>query len=152
VKGAIADAKAVKDYLEKKLGVPESHIQTLFDEAATHDGIIQKLRDLQSTDAKEGDPILIYYGGYAVTGDAPVGWDVSHGKIALLAPYDIHCREDKTLVNAIPDYTIGILLEDLARAKGDNIVRLVCATVRSYAHPNNTDGRTRLQSLGFVLR
>jgi Caspase domain len=141
----------VKDYLEKKLGVPESRIQTLFDEDATHDGIIQKLQDLQHVDNKEGDPILIYYTGHGVTGDAPVAWEASGDqRVGLLAPYDIEYK-NHTLVNAIPDYTMGILLEDLAKAKGDNIVRMVCTTVRSDAHLYNTDSRTRLFSLGFVL-
>jgi hypothetical protein len=141
----------MKDYLEKRLGVPESRIQTLFDEDATHNGIIQKLRDLQHVDTKEGDPILIYYAGHGVTGDAPEDWEVSGDrKIELLAPHDIDYK-DKFLVNAIPDLTIGMLLEDLAKAKGNNIVRLVCTIGRGDAHLCNTDGHIRLLPLRFTL-
>jgi Caspase domain len=133
------------------LGVPPSRIKTLFNEHATRDGIIQGLRALKDANTQEGDPILIYYAGHGVTADAPDGWPVSDKKIELLAPYDIEYEND-TVVNAIPDHTVGMLLEDLAKAKGDNIVRLVCATFRSDAHPCNTDTHTRLLPLGFVLK
>jgi Caspase domain len=118
LKGPITDAKEMKDYLEKKLGVPPSHIKTLFDEDATRNGIIQGIRALKDTNVKEGDPILIYFAGHCVTGVPP------DGKIAVLVPYDIDYTADKHVVNAIPDSAMGILLEDLAKAKGDNIVRL----------------------------
>jgi hypothetical protein len=132
----------VKYYLQDTLGVPPSRIKTLFDEEATHDGIIKNLSALKDTDAKEGDPILIFYAGYGVSGDAPNDWAAfGHRKIKLLAPHDMDYNADKCVVNAIPDHTVGVLLEDLAKAKGDNIVRLVCTAVRSDAHLYNTDGR-----------
>ena len=140
LKGSIADAEAVKGYLQDALGVPPSRIRTLFDEDATRVGITKTLGALKDADIREGDPILIFYAGHGVTGDAPQDWPASGDrKIELLAPHDMEYNADKSVVNAIPDHTIGILLEDLARARGDNIVRLACTTVRNNAHLCKTD-------------
>jgi hypothetical protein len=141
LKGSIADAEAMKEYLQESLGVPPSRIRTLFNEYATHDGIIQGLRALKGTDIKEGDPILIYYAGHGVAGDVPKDQAVVvDQKIELIAPHDMDYTADKSVVNAIPDRTMGILLGDLAKAKGDNIVRLDYNTVGRDAHLCNTDG------------
>ena len=139
--GAIADSEAVKDYLQKTLGVPASRIKTLYDEQATHDGIVENLRALKDVDTKEGDPILIFYAGHGTVGDAPKDWAAaSDEKIEMLAPHDTNYTDDDTVENALLDRTIGVLLEDLAKTKGDNIVRLVCAAIKSNAHLCNTDG------------
>jgi hypothetical protein len=152
LKGSIADAEAVKNYLQQALGVPPDRIKTLFNEHATRDGILKNLSALKDTDTKEGDPILIFYAGHGVTGDAPEDWPAfGDRKIELLAPYDMDYNADKSVVNAIPDHKIGMLLEDLANAKGNNIVRLVCTTVRMDVHICNTDGHIRLLSLWFTL-
>jgi Caspase domain len=71
LEGSIADAEAVKTYLQDSLGVPPSRIKTLFNEHATRDGIIQALRALNNANIKEGDPILIFYAGHGVAGDLP---------------------------------------------------------------------------------
>jgi hypothetical protein len=139
LKAAVSDANAMRDYLRETLGVPTSRIKTLFNEDATHDGIIQEMRALQNIDTKEGDPILIYYAGHGVVSK---DWaDDDCREIGFLAPHDVDYTDDKRVVNGISDHAIGILLEDLAKAKGDNIVRLVCTAVRSDAHLYNTDGR-----------
>jgi hypothetical protein len=142
LKGSIADAEAVKSYLQGALGVPPSRIKTLFNEHATCDGIIKGLRALKNADIKEGDPILIFYAGHGVAGDAPKDRAAAFvdEKIELIAPHDMDYTADKSVVNAIPDRTMGILLGDLAKAKGDNIVRLDYNTVGRDAHLCNTDG------------
>jgi hypothetical protein len=152
LKGAIADAEAMKDYLQDALGVPTSRIKTLFNEDATRDAIIQNISALKDTDTRPGDPILIFYAGHGVKGGAPTGWAaVGNQQIELIAPYDMEYKDDKSVVNAIPDRDIGILLERLAKSKGDNIVRLVCNTVRRDTHLCNTDGHIRLLPLRFTL-
>ena len=135
LKGSIADAEAVKDYLQDALGVPPSRIKTLFNEHATRDGIIKNLGALKDADTREGDPILIFYAGHGVAGDRA---SVVDEKVELIAPYDMDYNADKSVVNAIPDRIVGMLLEDLAKAKGNNIVRLVCIT-RRRIHLCNAD-------------
>jgi hypothetical protein len=120
--------------------VPSSRIKTLFNEHATRDGIIKNLRALKDIDTREGDPILIFYAGHGVAGDAPKDPGASvDEKTELIAPYDMDYDANKSVVNTIPDRTMGILLEDLAKAKGDNIVRSVCTIDRRDAHLCNTD-------------
>jgi hypothetical protein len=126
---------AVQRYLEDTMGVPPSQITSLHDEEATRDKIIQGFYSLMlHSDIREGDPILIYYAGHGSTAPTPAGWEAGGPEIQFLAPYDCLCRKDGTMVNGIPDRTIGSLLEDLARAKGDNIVSRPIASSDDTTH------------------
>lgn len=129
LRGAVADAEAMKEYLERVLRVPEDHIRTLLDHKATRNAIIKAFKDLRSDQRiREGDPIVIFYAGHGGELPAPscwVPWGVE-SKIQCLLPQDY---KDK-IVDPIPDRTIGALIEDIAKARGNNIVsaipRLVC--------------------------
>ncbi|PVF99210.1 hypothetical protein CPB86DRAFT_814161 [Serendipita vermifera] len=122
LEGSVPDAMAMQRYLEDTMGVPSSQITTLHDEEATRDRIIQEFYSLMfHSEIKEGDPILIYYAGHGSTAPTPTGWEAGGPEIQFLAPYDCLSNKDGTIINGIPDRTIGSLLEDLARAKGDNI-------------------------------
>lgn len=119
--GAVADAKAVKEYLEGVLRVPEDHIRTLFDHNATRDAIIEAFQDLRSNERiKEGDPIVIFYAGHGAELPAPTLWAPWGAEIRIqsLVPQD--CRDSNIL--PIPDRTIGALIWDISKAKGNNIV------------------------------
>ena len=123
--GAVADADAVQDYLQKYLGVPCSQIMNLRNNEATRAAIIDGIDAFSLNDKiKEGDPILIYYAGHGGSADTPKGWKVgSSGKIELLVPYDHSSLEEGDPKHGIPDRTLGALLSHLASKKGDNIVR-----------------------------
>ena len=126
--GAVPDADAVRDYLQKRLGVPSSQIRNLRDSEATRAAIIDGIEAFSLNDEiKEGDPILIYYAGHGGSADIPKGWEIgSTGKIELLIPYDHSFPEsplkDRNPKHGIPDRTLGVLLSQLAIEKGDNIV------------------------------
>jgi hypothetical protein len=125
--GAVADADAMRDYLQKQLGVPSSQIRNLRNSEATRAAIIAGIEALsRSKEVEVGDPILIYYAGHGGSADKPKGWEVgSTGKIELLIPYDHSSPlEDANPKHGIPDRTLGVLLSQLAIKKGDNIVRL----------------------------
>ena len=63
--GAVADAKAMKQYLEKHFRVPEANIVSLFNEEASRLEIIKAFRKLRDNELIEkGDPIVIYYSGH----------------------------------------------------------------------------------------
>ena len=116
----------MKAYLETSLGVPTSHIKTLFNEEATRHAIITNLRELQTDPRiRDGDPILIFYAGHGATAEAPVGWETGGSNIQVLLSHDFHYTSHDNPVHAIPDRTIGSLLEQIAARKGDNIVRLL---------------------------
>jgi hypothetical protein len=119
----VADAGAVKSYLETSLGIPETQIRTLFNEEATRDAIIAGLRGFKNDpNIRTGDPILIFYAGHGSTADAPSGWHAGGPEIQLLISHDSLCDEDGNTILGLPDRTIGVLLEEIAQRKGDNIV------------------------------
>ena len=124
--GAVPDADAVRDYMEKHLGVPSSQIRVLRDREATRAAIIDGIEAFSLNDEIDvGDPIVIYFAGHGGWAETPKGWEVgSTGRIELLIPYD-HSPplEDTNPKHGIPDRTLGALLSHLAGKKGDNIVR-----------------------------
>ncbi|KAF8452912.1 caspase domain-containing protein [Boletus edulis BED1] len=120
LRGAVADAKAIKQYLEQTLQVPEDHIRTLFDREATRDAIIQAFRDLRNDERiKMGSPIVIFYAGHG--GELPAPdmwmWGAQDNKIQCLLPQDY----EGTIISPIPDRTVGSLIGGIAKVKGDNI-------------------------------
>lgn len=120
--GAVADAKAMKEYLEQVLRVPEDHIRALFDQNATRDAIITAFKDLQNDGRiKNGDPIVIFYAGHGGELPAPPSWIwwSPDSKIQALLPQDYKASK----IEPIPDRAIGALVEGIAKVKGDNIVR-----------------------------
>ena len=126
LEGAVPDADAVRDYLQKHLGVPSSQIRDLRDSGATRAAIMEEIKAFAfNKKIKEGDPILIYYAGHGGSADTPKGWEVeSTGKTEFLIPYDHSSPlDDSSPKHGIPDRTIGALLSHLASKKGDNIVR-----------------------------
>ena len=133
--GAVPDADAVRDFLQKQLGVPSSQIRNLRDSGATRAAIIDGIEAFSlNEEIKKGDPILIYYAGHGGSADTPTGWESGGtGKIELLIPYDHSSSlEDGNPKHGIPDRTLGVLLSQLAIEKGDNIVRLtfiLCAFI-----------------------
>ncbi|KIM26650.1 hypothetical protein M408DRAFT_25142 [Serendipita vermifera MAFF 305830] len=120
--GAVADAKAVKSYLENSLGVPESQIKTLTDGEATRDAIIRSLLALKSDPRiQKDDPILIFYAGHGTTAKAPPNWAAGSDEIQILLSYDAQSEDNGRMIYGLPDRTMGILLEQIAKEKGNNI-------------------------------
>ncbi|KAG8836257.1 hypothetical protein FRC18_011648 [Serendipita sp. 400] len=121
--GAVADAKAVRDFLTEKLGVPEINIQTLHNEEATESNITKGIRGLATNPSiTRNDPILIFYAGHGSETAAPEDWESQRAKIQLIVPIDHHAKKDNSEKGCISDRTLNRLLEELAKAKGDNII------------------------------
>lgn len=115
----MADVDAVRAFLEQDLLVPPAQIRTLCDEEATREGIIQAWGSLGEDDGIEkDDAILIYYSGHGGSSPAPEGWSVGeeNAYIQCLIPHDYGLHQPLT------DRMIGHLTDELALAKGDNIV------------------------------
>lgn len=122
--GAVADADAVVEFLKTSLAVPESRIKNLRDRQATRLNIRDDIRALANCDdiAKD-DPILIYYAGRGTEAKVPDGWSAAGDRIQMLVPYDFipqtsSSENDQGLLNI----TLFVLLDQLAKAKGNNIV------------------------------
>ena len=122
LRGAVQDAKAVVDLLISNYHVPRNQICALFNEAATRSGIISALNGL-STDPRiqYGDPILFYYAGHGSEIYSSEGQECDGPglKMQAIVPHDC-CSESG--VPVIPDRTIGVLLDEIANRKGNNIV------------------------------
>jgi len=110
--------------LEDALKVEKFRIRNLRDAQATRDNILSELKALETNpNINPREPILIYYAGHGGEATPPPGWEAggADSKIQMLVPHDY----DGQIVQGIPDRTISVLLERIARAKDDNIVRIV---------------------------
>lgn len=124
LRGAVADALAFKQYLQDHLSIPEQNINILLDQQATRKNITDAFQSLQEDERIENkDPIVIYYAGHGSTLPAPKDWEAGGTHIQALVPQDVNVVDaSDNLIVAIPDRTIAILLNNLAYAKGNNIV------------------------------
>jgi hypothetical protein len=140
LRGAVPDGHAFQDYLMKRLRVPKDQITTLFDEQATRFAIIRAFQRLsEDPRINKGDPIFIFYAGHGSQQRTPREWNVPNEKIEVIIPYD--CTSDETpalgyVVPPIPDRTIGALIDEISRKKGDNIVSGLGRPLNHRSHPN----------------
>ncbi|SJL15631.1 uncharacterized protein ARMOST_19134 [Armillaria ostoyae] len=89
--GAVADADAVNDFLQKTLHVPEYQIKNLRNKEVTRVTIEREIKNLGDNPAiKRDDPILIFYAGHGADVKAPPGWPTGNAdeKIQMLVPHD----------------------------------------------------------------
>ncbi|TFY62831.1 hypothetical protein EVG20_g6557 [Dentipellis fragilis] len=122
LQGAVPDADNINHYLTEELRVPPSQIRNLRDGEATRAAIIDGIRAL-TDDPKinSNDPIFIYFAGHGATTKTPDGWEAGGPKIQMLIPHDHDCVVAGKTIYGIPDRTIGVLLERLAKKKGNNV-------------------------------
>ncbi|PPQ97869.1 hypothetical protein CVT26_013038 [Gymnopilus dilepis] len=124
LRGAVADARAVRSYLVDSLNTPEDHIVVLENQSASRAAILEELRRLaNNSDIRPGDPILIYFAGHGSQATAPHGWDAGglYGYIQLILPYDSYCGPKGQETQPIADRTLGACLDNIAAGKGNNI-------------------------------
>ncbi|QRW13587.1 ICE-like protease (caspase) p20 domain protein [Ceratobasidium sp. AG-Ba] len=122
--GCVSDATSVLNYLVQDLGVPRGQILTLFDEEATREGIITAFWThlIQNGNIKPSDPIVIYYAGHGESVLAPQEIYSSDGHWEFILPHDASTlNPDGSYIFGIPDRTLGALIYELHKEKGDNI-------------------------------
>ncbi|KZP16315.1 hypothetical protein FIBSPDRAFT_895063 [Athelia psychrophila] len=122
--GCVSDADSVEEFLKNDLQVPKKHIISLRDEQASRSAIIRAFGDLaDDVRIKRDDPIFIFFAGHGSELAAPSGWAVGGGdsKIQALVPQDYNSSDLNKLVHAIPDRTVGALINKISREKGNNI-------------------------------
>lgn len=125
LEGCVADVNDMMKFLMDSMGVPRERIVTLFDEQATRRNIISHIQSLaEEGEIKKDDPILIFYAGHGAEAMPPEGWP-TRDKIQMLVPYDfVPCTNKDERAQGIPDIALNLLLSNLARIKGDNIVSI----------------------------
>ncbi|KAG9103449.1 hypothetical protein FRC06_010755 [Ceratobasidium sp. 370] len=122
--GCVADATSIFNYLVEVLHVPQGQLLCLFDEQATRDGIIGAFWThlIQNKNIKPSDPIVIYFAGHGDTQPAPAGLYSTDGRWEFILPHDAGTRNlNGTYVWGIPDRTLGALIYQIYKEKGDNI-------------------------------
>ncbi|QRV99097.1 Tyrosine kinase domain protein [Ceratobasidium sp. AG-Ba] len=122
--GCVSDATSVLNYLVQDLGVPRGQILTLFDEQATREGIITAFWThlIHNGSIKPSDPIVIYYAGQGESALAPPEIYSSDGQWEFILPHDGDTtNRDETYIFGIEDRTLGALIYELNKEKGDNI-------------------------------
>jgi hypothetical protein len=125
--GCVADAEAMKEYLVNNLGASSTRIQTLFNDQATRENIKRHIQQLAHMDEiRKGDPILIFFAGHGSLTKPPSGWDDSRQEISIILPHDFNpgsSSDSDRLEQGLPQFVLDTLFVNLARAKGNNIVR-----------------------------
>ncbi|KAK0486539.1 caspase domain-containing protein [Armillaria novae-zelandiae] len=122
--GAVADADAVNEFLQKTFRVPKEQIKNLRNEEATRMTIETEINVLgQNPAIKKDDPILIFYAGHGAEANAPFEWPSASGKIQMLVPHDFITSgsNDSKRGQGVLDMRLSHLLADLAAKKSDNI-------------------------------
>ncbi|RXW18477.1 hypothetical protein EST38_g7375 [Candolleomyces aberdarensis] len=144
LKGAVADADRVQRWISTRFH--GAQIQTLRNSEAKRDAIIRALKDLSTNSAIEhDDPILIFYAGHGTEGDAPKEWCWDSQKIQMIVPWDYGHSVDPghTVVEGIPDCTLGALLRKLANEKGNNITVILDCCHSGSGTRSDSDTRVR---------
>ena len=127
LRGAVADARAVAAYLKNQLRIPQDHITILENASATRVAILESLLSLTNDPRiQREDPILVYFAGHGGEAAAPPGWEAGgrNANIQLTMPYDVFCQSGGESIDPIPDGSLGALLDEISRNKGNNIVSL----------------------------
>ena len=132
--GAVADANAVYNFLRNDLGVPATNVRNLRDSEATRENIIEAIQSFVfNVNIEKNDPIFIYYAGHGATSKAKIS--ISNDstpfrgqEFEVIVPSDINLASDyipnpRNRVTGIADYEIRRLLNEVAKKKGNNIVR-----------------------------
>lgn len=125
--GAVADVQEVLKFFCDTLHVPQDNFTVLRNNLATRKAIIDTLIHLKDdVRIRHGDAIFIYFSGHGSEIPAPLGWEAGGRgvNIQVIIPHD-YCVTGSEEVQAIPDRTIGALLECIAEKKGNNIVRVL---------------------------
>ena len=123
--------------------MPPRNVLVLLNESATRDNIITAFTShlLNNERIVQDDIILVFYAGHGDSVEAP-GWNTDGRKVETICPYDVTAFSEQTRrllevgdahavppTYGIPDRTINALLRQLAKNKGDNIVRpLKCSS------------------------
>jgi hypothetical protein len=124
LQGCEKDGRDFANFLKSKLGVPESRIKRLIDEAATHESIIELFEDAaKNSSTHSGDPVIFFYAGHGGRVPAPKDWKTDDNHIEVICPHDIGTvGGNGKLTYGIPDFVIASLLRKVATKKGGDVV------------------------------
>ncbi len=109
--GCVNDAKAMRSIIQSRYGFLNNNIDTLFNSAASHDGIIEGINKLIAT-AKAGDVVFIFYAGHGSQVKNSKSYDGT-GQDQTIVPadqWDIRNKELSKLFNQLVDNGVTLTL------------------------------------------
>jgi len=147
--GAVRDVEMMKEYLTSDLSVPENHIRTLTDAAATRTAILSVLYDLRDDEKiQRDDAILIHYSGHGASYDELK----TVGSIEAICPVDrgVEDAHQGTILD-ISDREINLFLTELSRSKGDNVTLILdCCFSAGVTRGSNASTNNLVRSRGAL--
>ncbi|KAL0956324.1 hypothetical protein HGRIS_002476 [Hohenbuehelia grisea] len=151
LESCVDDAKNVQRWLTRHLSVPKDQVLMLLDNHATKQAIEDSFMShlVNNPAIEHGDAILIYFAGHGSTIPAPADWydreTRSSDYVEVLCPYDHDTKHAGGRIAGIPDRTVHALLNDLSKAKGDNITMMLDCCFLSGKLQSNTRNRRHLR-------
>ncbi|CAN5241373.1 hypothetical protein BH09BAC5_BH09BAC5_06540 [soil metagenome] len=109
--GCVNDAKAMSSIIQSRYGFLNSNIDTLFNSAASHDGIIEGINKLIAN-AQAGDVVFIFYAGHGSQVKNSKSYDGT-GQDQTIVPadqWDIRNKELSKLFNQLVDKGVTLTL------------------------------------------
>ncbi|KAJ6522315.1 hypothetical protein DFH09DRAFT_938412, partial [Mycena vulgaris] len=121
---ACKDGDSISAFLVDSLGVPPANVINLRNASSKRADILGALKSIRDDPRiiKDDNAILIYFAGHGGRQEAPPGWYSVDGQIEIICPSDI---SDSRAIVGIPDRTIAFLINEIAKAKGDNITLIL---------------------------
>ncbi|KAJ6464605.1 hypothetical protein DFH09DRAFT_1488908 [Mycena vulgaris] len=117
-------ADSISAFLVDSLGVPPANVINLRNASSKCADILGALKSIRDDPRiiKDDNAILIYFAGHGGRQETPPGWYSVDGQIEIICPSDI---SDSRAIVGIPDRTIAFLINEIAKAKGDNITLIL---------------------------
>jgi hypothetical protein len=121
LRGCVADAKNMRQYLIEKWSVSPESIVMLYNEEATRAGILENLRALKHPGVLRGAPIFIFWAGHGSRAHAASTSSIGNVFVEMLIPHDFDPKNEDKNGQGLPDFILGSEVAEIARHNGDNI-------------------------------
>ena len=114
LKGAVADARAMQDFLVARAGYRPEEVRLLLDGEATRNGILAAARDWLVAGTAPGDEAFLFFSGHGFQQPDGADRDESDGMDETLVPVDASVDGNGVVHGMIVDDELAALLDELA--------------------------------------
>lgn len=114
LKGSVADARAMQDFLVARAGYRPEDIRLLLDGEATRDGILAAAQDWLVAGTAPGDEAFLFFSGHGFQQPDGADRDESDGMDETLVPVDASVDGNGVVDGMIVDDELAALLDELA--------------------------------------
>ncbi|KAK0220830.1 caspase domain-containing protein [Armillaria nabsnona] len=159
LKGCVNDVELMKEYLTKDLKVPVHHVDSLCDESATHDNIINALLGFRDDERiSHDDIIIIYFSGHGsnyICRNHREHAAQNLDRWLTCCPVEMICPVDRGRnisdrrfphgkIPDIYDREMNVILKEISNTKGPRITVILdcCHSGGATKKPSDSDGDT----------